>query len=250
MKFSDEILMAYADGELDAATRAAIDEQMRNDPQLAQQVARHRALRAKLGDAFGDVLAEGVPERLVATAQTAPAGNNKIIDLAAARDARMGVTRRWSASHWTAVAASLVIGIVGTLMALQREANPIVADNGRMTAAGVLALALDNQPGGVPGAGPAQIGISFVAKGGNYCRTFSVGGADPRAGQLAGMACREANAWRVKALAEGNTPAGGDYRMAASSLPPSVLRAVEDSMAGEALDAAGEAAARQRGWKK
>lgn len=249
MKFSDETLMAYADGELDAATRAAIDEQMRHDPQLARQVARHQALRAQLCDAFGSVLAENVPQRLVATAQTAPAGDHKVIDLAAVRDARMGVTRRWSASHWTAVAASLVIGIVGTLMALQREADPIVADNGRMVASGVLAMALDNQPGGVPGSGPAQVGISFVAKGGTYCRTFNVRGAD-ETGWLAGMACHEANGWRVKALAEGHEAAGGDYRMAASSLPPSVLRAVEDSMAGEALDAAGEAAARQRGWKK
>ena len=37
MKFSDETLMAYADGELDAATRAAIEDEMAHDPQIAAE---------------------------------------------------------------------------------------------------------------------------------------------------------------------------------------------------------------------
>src|SRR5256885_438663 len=49
MNFSDETLMTYADGELDAASRAVLEAAMAADPQLAQRVARHRALREHLG---------------------------------------------------------------------------------------------------------------------------------------------------------------------------------------------------------
>jgi hypothetical protein len=40
-----------------------------------------------------------------------------------------------------------------------------------------------------------------------------------------------------------------DYRTAASATPPAVLASVDATIAGEALDAAAERAARDRGWK-
>src|SRR5262245_21219445 len=64
MKFSPETLMAYADGELDAETRRAIEAEMAVDPQVAQEVERHRAMRAEVGGAFAGVLDEPVPDRL------------------------------------------------------------------------------------------------------------------------------------------------------------------------------------------
>jgi hypothetical protein len=248
MKFSEETLMAYADGELDAATREAIEAQMRTDPKLAQEVVRHQVLRAKLQAAFADALVESVPERLVAAAQTAPAGNAaEVVSLSAARDARSAVvTRRWATPQWLAIAASLVIGIVGTRLVLVNDSGPVVADGGRMIANGTLAAALNTQPGGGRDATSVKTGISFVAKSGDYCRTFNIDDKE----QLAGLACREGEQWRVKALAQGSKPGGGDFRMAASTLPPAILRAVEDSIAGDALDSAGEAAARQRNWKR
>ena len=45
------------------------------------------------------------------------------------------------------------------------------------------------------------------------------------------------------------TPTAGDYRTAGAETPPEVLAAVEALIAGEPLDAAGERAARERGWK-
>jgi hypothetical protein len=38
-------------------------------------------------------------------------------------------------------------------------------------------------------------------------------------------------------------------RMAAAQWPPAVLREVQDHIRGEPLDAAGEQAARDRGWR-
>jgi len=248
MTFSEETLMAYADGELDVTTRAAIEARMRVDPQIAQEVARHLALRAKLRGAFAEVFVESVPERLIAAAHKAPAGDDSgVIDLPTARDARhAATTRRWSASHWAAIAASLVIGVIGTRLALVGDDAPIIAQDGRMIANSALASALSTQTGGGHAGAAVQIGISFLAKSGDYCRTFTVGDKE----QLAGLACHNGEQWRVSVLAQSDEPAGADYRMAASALPPAVLRAVEDSIAGEALDSAGESAARQRGWKQ
>jgi len=39
MTFSDEVLMAYADGELDATTRAQVQQAIGADPELARRVA-------------------------------------------------------------------------------------------------------------------------------------------------------------------------------------------------------------------
>ena len=47
MTFSDQTLSAYVDGELDAATRAALEAAMAGDPTLAGRIARQRALRGQ-----------------------------------------------------------------------------------------------------------------------------------------------------------------------------------------------------------
>ncbi|KQQ47135.1 hypothetical protein ASF61_00275 [Duganella sp. Leaf126] len=46
MSFSDDTLTAYADGQLDATTRGAIEHAMRRDSSLARRVAHLRAQRA------------------------------------------------------------------------------------------------------------------------------------------------------------------------------------------------------------
>lgn len=238
MKFSPTLLMAYADGELDAQTRLAIEAEMAVDPLIAQEIARHRELRANLRAAFGGALGETVPEHLLATASTAPA-------MPAHREA---TKRRWSWPEWGAVAASLLIGVIVARAPWSTGSDgSIVAENGRLIASGGLASALTHQPGGANDS-PVQIGVSFRAKSGEYCRTFTVREGDT----LAGFACREAQDWRVHALAQSALPAdsGTRYRMAGTTVPAIIVQAVEDVMAGDALDAAAEAAALERGWKK
>src|SRR5215472_18904714 len=102
MTFSDETLNAYVDGELDAATRAALETAMTGDPELAQRVARQRALRARVREAFAPVLTEPVPERLLASVRGAPAAER------AANVIAFQARPRWSWPQWGAMAASLV----------------------------------------------------------------------------------------------------------------------------------------------
>lgn len=267
MKFATETLMAYADGEVDAATRSAIEAAMATDPEIAAEVARHRALQLKVRAAFGDVIHETVPDRLIATARTAPAGTAAnasatdaarttsagaatVANLADARAAKQKPGKRsWSWPEWSAIAASLLLGVLGGRAALMNDTdNAIVASNGRMIAAGTLAAALDTQPSGAAVDGTSvQIGASFRAHGGEYCRTFTVN----ENGALAGLACREADSWNVRALTQsGKSGETGGYRMAGTTLPPAIAEAVKENIEGEALDAEEEAATRERGWRK
>jgi hypothetical protein len=248
MQFSDEILMAYADGEVDADTRRRIEAAMSLDPSLAERIAKHRGLRADLGAAFDGVLDEPVPARLLdAAGGPAKAPTAKIANLDAVRTAKQREARpkRWSWPEWTSIAASLLIGILVGRSALQPSASALFATtDAGIIASGDLSTALNDHSRGVADDPAVWIGLSFRNRSGEYCRTFT-------ARASAGFACREADAWKVRALSEGAPPAaGGEYRMAGSELPPAIVAAIEDSMAGEALDADEEQAARSRGWTK
>ncbi|GFE78108.1 anti-sigma factor [Steroidobacter agaridevorans] len=247
MQFSDEILMAYADDEVDADLRRQIEAAMALDPSIAERVAKHRSLRADLGVAFDGVLDEPIPDRLLEAAASSPAKPASVTDLKAARMAkeRAAHPRRWSWVEWTSIAASLIIGILAGRTALHPSRSDLFATSADgIVARGELSAALTDQIGGDAKDAKVRIGLTFRVTSGDYCRTFVTASA-------AGFACREPNEWKVRALSEGGSDVnGGDYRMAGTELPPAILAAVEQSMAGEALDREQEQAARARDWKK
>jgi hypothetical protein len=249
MQFSDEILMAYADGEVDADLRRQIETAMALDPVIAERVAKHRRLRADVNAAFDGVLDEPIPDRLLDTAASSPGTTRSatVTDLGAVRTARerSAHPRRWSWVEWTSIAASLVIGILAGRTALQPAHSDLFATStGGIVARGALAAALTDQIGEADKDAKVRIGLAFRATSGEYCRTF----VTP---STAGFACREPNGWKVRALSEpGANAKGGDYRMAGSELPPVIVAAVEQSMTGEALDRDQEEQARARDWKK
>jgi hypothetical protein len=245
MNFSDETVMAYADGELDAATRAALEAAMALDAQLAQRVARHRALRGRLRAALDPVLDEPLPERLLASVRGAPAPPHAADVIALKRKA----VPRWSWPQWGAIAASLVGGaLLGPLLLRTPADGALVSRDGQLPASGALARALTGQlASSQPPGAPVQIGVSFRARNGDYCRTFVL--RDESA--LAGLACRAHHAWRLEVLAHSpaQPAAAAGYRPAGSALPASVTHTLDELIAGEPLDAGAEAAARQRGWQ-
>lgn len=240
MKFPPEILMAYADGELDAATRSAIEAEMALDPRVAQEVERHRAMRAEVGGAFAGVLQEPVPDRLLRTAK-------KSAPQASAPTERQ--RRRWAWPEWTSIAASLLIGVLAGRAMLNvpdRASGAIVSGtDGRVIAGGALAQALSEQLSSQDSSG-VDIGLTFRTKTGEYCRTFAT-----RASNLVvGFACRDAEVWRVDMLSTApGAESGGGYRMASTQLPAPIVQAIAARMQGEALDADEEAIARQRRWR-
>lgn len=248
MTFSDDVLMAYVDNELDEKTRIAVEAAVTADPEVACRIAQHQALRKRLASAFDPVLHEPVPDRLIdavrntAKVSGAQEGSN-VIPL------RPRVAPRSPLFRWAALAASLVVGfLAGWLVFRAGGPGPVVTRNGHMLARGPLARALTHQLVARQQAGQTvRIGVSFRSKTGEYCRTFSM-----RAPAVAGMACHAADGWRLQVLtgAEKEGAAGGGYRQAHSSMPLAVVVAVSNEISGEPLDARAEAAARRQGWKR
>ena len=214
---------AYADGELPADRRRAIETAAAGDPALAARIEAHRRLRARLAEAFGGVIAEPVPPHLTAAAKSKPR-----------------VAAPWfGPPAWAAMAASLAIGFL-----LARSTTPeplVVRQAGRPVAEGRLERALQHELAAAAGERQIRIGLSFRAKDGRYCRTF---GGD----QLQGLGCRMGDRWIVElaTAAPGSRPA--DYRQAGVETAPAVLSAVDAIIEGAPLDASAERAARDRGW--
>jgi hypothetical protein len=247
MRFSDEVLMAYTDNELDENTRIAVESAMATDPDIAHRIAQHRALRKRLRSAFDAVVDEPVPLKLIELARNAPASSAARNEAPVIPLPRRPAARR-SLPQWAALAASLLIGILAGRFAFRAGGPGLIATrNGQMIARGLLADALTSQlVSQQRAAETVQIGVSFRSKTGTYCRTFSM-----RAPAVAGLACHAADGWRLKVLS-GTTEqqvTAGSYRQASSSMPPVVVSIVTDEISGEPLDARAEAAARRRNWQ-
>jgi len=214
----ETMVIAWVDGELAPAEAARVEQAVVADPALRTVAEAHRAMRARFAAAFGPIADEPVA-----------LPNAEVISFAEARAKRM--RHLWVPG---AIAASLVAGLfVGRM---ERPAG--VRDRADALAlAPTLAHALDTQLSGATG--PVRIALSFRAQDGTYCRSFS-------ATHLDGVACRTGDGWGLRYAAPAATP-GGDYAQAGSD--PARASAIAALIAGEPLDAAGERAARDRGWR-
>lgn len=233
----DELIMRFADGELDAADRARAEARLAADPALQAAVERQRTLRQNLAAAFDPVLEEPVPERLLDTVQRPKA---EVIPLQRRRHPRVG---GFGPVQWGAMAATLAIGIYAGQL-LDKDTEALIGRSGeRLVAGGEFAGALTARS--VSDGDPAslRIGLSFRARDGVYCRTFE--GVE----RMAGVACREGEVWAIRmAVRDENADADTGYRMAASGVYPPVLAYVEAVIQGDPLDAIQEARAQAGGW--
>jgi hypothetical protein len=244
MKISDELLMAHADGELDLVARAEIEAAMAADPAIARVVARHRALAARVQEAYRGVLDEPVPERLSKLAAGSSAG--PVVDLAAKREGRAAARApagRWQLPQWSALAASVMLGLLIGLLLQRGPSAPYEESAAGLVASGELEHALTTRLAGAQDASAVQVGLSFVNRSGAYCRTFHM----QHETALAGLACRAGEQWRLQVLAA--APEQEGELRAAAAMPMAVLQAVDVAIEGEPLDAAAEAAARDSGWQ-
>jgi anti-sigma factor RsiW len=267
MTISEEILMAFADGELDDAAHAEVEAAMRKDPDVAERVERHRALRSRLQTAFAAELDEPVPPRLLSAVRDSPALRvSNVVDLKEARaasaraaqgrassprDAAIKPLQRAAWRQVGSIAAGVLLGLAIGYGMWKQGAVPIVRGaSGGLIADGQLAAALSGQLAAEQtGNASVHIGVSYLSKSGDYCRSFALAGATPAAAAATGVACRDHQHWQIQALAQAAPQTGGDYRTAGTAISSVVLTLIEDDIQGEPLDAAGESAARLRGWQ-
>ncbi|MFC4930361.1 hypothetical protein [Massilia sp. GCM10023247] len=256
MKFSDELLIAFVNGELAEPARAAVERAARADPAIAARVAGHRARRSRV---YG-VVAGGRDGGTQAHAHGCASGA-KIVQLDAIRAARnvplptpVPPEPAWTRRHLLALAAALAAGVLlgGTGWHLWQGEAELASFSGgsggsgsrgaggALVAQGDLADALTSQLASPGPSGRVRIGISFLAKDGKYCRSFVMD-------TTAGLACRDGAEWKIPVLAQG---ALGAAWIDGSGLPPAVLDAIDSRIAGTPLGNAAERAAQARGWKR
>jgi hypothetical protein len=226
----DETLSAWLDGELAPADSDRVAAAVAADPALAARADQHRTIAAGLREAFNPLLKDG----------PAPPRFGDVVDLNARRELR--ARPQFGLPQWTAMAATLLLGVViGGPMLGGGGAGPVTVEQGRMLASGDLGRALDVQLASVPASEPVRIGLSFKDRRGQYCRSFTAAGAS-------GLACRDGEDWRVEGMFAAPAGQGGDYRMAAGG-DPRLAELIDQRIAGEPLNAAGEAAAQKAGWR-
>ena len=232
MTITPEDIAAFADGELSGEREAQVAAAIAADPELAQQVERHKSLKSMLAGHYSPVLDQPVPDRLAAMlSRPQPA---EVVDFAAARERRESRRRlpHWGWIAGPALAASLALAV---FLPGQGGDASAYADT---QLAGVLddRLVADQSPGD-----ETRVLLSFRSEEGRYCRAFSgsAGG---------GIACRDEAGWKLEALGEGSEGASTDYRMAGAG-DAEILALAQEMAAGPALDAQGEQAAREQGWR-
>ena len=230
MSATPEELAAFADGQLDEPRRSQVAAEVAQDPALAAEVERHKALKARLGAHFAPILDQPVPERLTGLLG---GGESKVADFTAARQKREHRLRipRWGWIAGPALAASLVLAVL-----MPGGGTPEGYADAQLAA--VLDQRLVAEQAGDE---PVRVLLSFRDEAGEYCRAFV--GTDQ-----SGIACRDAEGWRLRFEAEGGAAQDTDYRMAGAGAAE-VLERAQDMAAGPALGPAEEEAAKAAGWR-
>jgi len=231
MKVTREELAAFADGELDFERHVEVERAVAADPDLERAAAAHRALRAGLSTHYAPILDEPVPEHLRTLLQR----KGSVIDLDKRRQSRS--TTRFNVPRWAwiagpALAASLVLALF-----IPRDT---VSER---YAGGQIAAALDDQLVATQSAdAPVRVLLSFRDRSGDYCRAYS-------AVDQAGIACKDAQGWRMIEHFDDAKTAGSEYRQAGAA-SAELMRLAQEMTIGPALDAAQESEARDKYWKK
>lgn len=268
----DEMLMAYADGELRLEEQQALEQLLRQDPQLCARLEPFVETRMRLGTAFDQTLREPVPQRLLDAVRhrsmLPPAWSAapplSIADrirnaLAAVRVAvtpsGFGPTPAFTASM--AVVLFVVGAAAGWMAGRATSERPLIAASGPdLVATGALAKVLEKSPSRSL-ANPAARGaaavpvLSFKSADNRICREYRARSGEATR-DFAGLACRGTHGvWHIALHVETpkQTTPGGDYETASGASVPAVDALVESMMAGEAFGAEDEKAFLKNGWQ-
>jgi len=232
--FSDEILMAYADGELDEARHAAVEAAIARDDALADRVAMFAETADRAKQAMDATLSAPVPAHLQRAVESLIAAQDSqdseggaradpvsLADHRARRDSgRLGGWRRVVPAAMAASIA-LVVGLgVGYGLRPGPDSTGAGMAVGSLTgpAGPAIAAALAEIPSGaeqaLAGGRTFRAIASFRDEAGAVCREFEVDGEAGRAS--VNVACRDTDRWEVRISIA--TSGGGTGYAPASSL--------------------------------
>ncbi len=265
-ELNEEMLMAYADGELDPQVSAQVRAALADDPAARERVRLYRRTTQLLRQAYDAPLHEPVPETLLEGVD--PRGDageaGEVVHLASRKAADGWSVRRAALP----LAASLAL-VIGTAVGyrLQPDADSaLVTGNslaGRIALESPLHRVLETKTSGEPlewatddgASARAQAQLTFKSPQGRYCRQYrvSVTGA-AQAGATAGIACRSSEGgWHseivVSVPADVDAPPRDSFVAAGGRGIEALDRFIEPMMVDPALGAAEESRAIDLGWR-
>jgi hypothetical protein len=198
---SDEVLMAYADGELPPAEREAVSEALAHDASLMQRFEAFVFTRGPLPRVFDAILAAPVPERLLAIVrEPAPVERRAPPRPGSGFLSRVADSLRMAMLSPAGAAAALLIGAAAgwTLQDATRD-DLVKLDERGLVATDRLHQALETTPmGGSTGLGRSltfKATFTFKSVDSTWCRQFDVAGG--KGLESGGIACLEDGKWRL-----------------------------------------------------
>lgn len=264
---SDEDLMQFADGELSPAAAEPIAALLAHDAELRRRLDVFLVTRLPVAAVFDDVLAEPVPDRLIAAimrpapaSRTAPKQIGWIDSLRTLLDNTVAALApaQFSPAFAAGLAAAVLsAGTVGWLAGRSSAPTPMIAASETgLVASGALAHALEATPGGKPYTGDRATIVpvlSFATEAEGVCREYRIMRTDAGP-DYAGLACRTPEgAWRV-ALHVGTPkypPASPDkpYQTAGGPAVAEIDALVATLIAGDAFGDEDEAERIKNAWR-
>jgi len=257
VRLSDELLMAYVDGELDADTAAQVERALENDSEARATLEAFRASRRALEQAFGSAVEALVPQRpkavsgpassddwpAAALAAVTRSSADNVLPFALRPSPQLVRQRLWAAG--TGIVA-LVAGLLGYQLGQGRAGFDEAALGAALAATPSFeAVSLD---GGIRQVMPVA---SYAMTGGGYCRELEevLRQSGTSTAYLA-VACRGGDGeWRVLAkIADGTA---GGFQSHSAGGEPSTGRTLLRAVLADArpLDHASEAELIRQGWR-
>ncbi len=268
-EFTDEILMAYADGELSGAELRRVELYLDNDPVAPQRLSAFTQTGRDLALLFDQPMREPIPARLLetvlgsgarsATLPSRPAFVTALID---ALFPAQGQGMWQSAVAATALLA--VGGVAGWSLSGAQVGNSDTASlarlvDGAVVANGDLSRVLDTTASGTAaslGAQSPQLTmkpvLTFQSVAGAYCRQYEL--AQSTGARFSGVSCRAENGqWHI----EVHSPIGGKPSSAQGGIAPAnrqslpaVEGAIDKMINGDALGREAERALIENRWRR
>lgn len=247
--FSDEMLMAFADGELDPHTREKIELALETDDALVDRLAVFIETRSAAREAMDPLLSEPVPDELIANvkamidAHDSERQPENVVPFAPPAKPESNTAKSSWAVPLAASIALAVGGFAGFVIGTSGN-NDQGATQMSMHVHKGLVEALNSVPSGEEttfdgSADRFRAIASFRNSDGAFCREFEVDHVDRTS--VVAVACKPEQIWKVQFTVTANIRSNENYA------PASSLDALEAYLgaigAGEALSVEEEAAA-------
>jgi hypothetical protein len=273
LEISDEMLMAYADGELNTSDRNKVDAYLTRNPDGKHRLDVFVQTREKLSTLFNGPLYEPIPARLLQTIQAHSKAAPQIVHVQPHRakptwpnlsSLIQSITPQWpNLFPAGALAATLLVGVsIGTIWQKSRTMTNdgvalVTLNSGQILASGQLLKSLETTPSGtqvVLNTGSEQLTLkpimTFARHDGGHCRQYELDTADGR--RLAGLSCRTSTgAWQLEAHSPMGhvTSSNTQVAPAGTTTSPVIEATVDRLINGDVLGKDQEAALIAKRWQ-